>query len=118
MRSGDMWEEYGTERADIVRHTFAASCRRQNIAPLPVMPAPYLFGAKEAGRVELRNKEIGDKMAIAVADGLQSMGEGCAVHVADFSGNRLTEAFIPAIHGLLTVHEVSAARTRYPLGCC
>jgi hypothetical protein len=98
---------HGTEHADLARHAFAVACNRQNVAPLPVMPAPYLFGEQEAGRVDLGNRHVGNNLAIAVCEGLQSVAKGLHVRQVNLAGNGLTEAVVPAIAGLLTVHEAT-----------
>lgn len=106
IRTKKQIEPYGTERADLARHAFTAACRRMQCAPLPVMPSPYLLGTKKEGYVDLHNKHIGDKLAIAVVEGLQAVStDDCRVQHVNLSGNGLTEAIVPAIAGLFMVQE-------------
>ena len=62
-----------------------------------MLPAPYLFGDKEAGMVLLRNKQIGNKLAIAVAKGLAKLSSGqCDT---DYSIYRILQHYIiTALH--------------------
>ena len=96
----------GAKAADKVRHGFADACRRQNLAPVPVMPAPYLFGPAEAGIVDLRNKMIGSKLAVAVFKGLAALSADCRVSAINMAGNGLTEHAMYALSPLLQIKHV------------
>jgi hypothetical protein len=96
----------GAKPADKVRHGFADACRRQNMAPVPVMPAPYLFGPAEAGIVDLRDKMIGNKLAVAVFQGLAALSQDCRVRSINLAGNGLTEQAMHAFSPLLSARQV------------
>ena len=88
----------GKPPPDAVRHSFAEECRRQNLAPLlSSLPAPYLFGDTEAGRVELGNKGIGTGMVRSLAKALVELPKSFKVQHLDLSKNGLGPDAIIAI---------------------
>jgi len=97
---------HGEKPADRARHGFAEACRQAHIPPLPVMPAPYLFGPAEAGVVDVHDKLLGNQMTVALAKGLTQLAGECRVKEVNLSGNGLGAPSMPAIQEFFTARHV------------
>eukprot|EP01052_Picozoa_sp_SAG31_P055429 SAG31_NODE_15297_length_762_cov_0.769231_1_plen_154_part_01 len=97
----------GIPLADEARHSFADECRKQQLAPLAVLPAPYLFGEKEAGEVNLSNRHVGSGMVKALAKALVALPKGCRLQKLNLSGNGLDSEATCAMCPVIQKHTAS-----------